>query len=54
MGDYLINTERTYYSFHCRDSKDIKYCTYLYESHDCYDHDVWGDNASFVYETHCT
>ena len=51
--NYLSNVENVTNSYFCYNSKDLKYCSFVIGSEDCYDYDVWWNNASRMYETHC-
>ncbi len=53
LWNYLSDVENVNYSYNIQNSKNLKYCTYVYSWEDCYDYDVWWDNVSKIYETHC-
>lgn len=51
LGDYLMNAKDCAYCFDCMDIQDSRYCSNMTEGvRDCYDYEVWGVNATRVYE----
>lgn len=49
-GDYIYHSRNTYNSFECQHLEDCKNCLYLFDSKNCQDHLIYGNNASFTYQ----
>ncbi|USN59160.1 MAG: hypothetical protein H6767_03610 [Candidatus Peribacteria bacterium] len=57
QSDKIENSENVSHCFDCINARDMKYCTEMmmeYTADTSYDYDVWGENASQMYEVHCS
>jgi len=53
-GNDLRQTKNVHMSYGCGNCEYIRYCSEMFDAKDCMDVDVRWENASRVYNTHCT
>jgi hypothetical protein len=51
-GDYLVGNLATTFSFQTKTSEHCAYCFGIFQSKDCYDFTVYGEEAELLYEAH--
>jgi len=49
-GDYIYGSKNSHDCFDVTNIEDCRYCTWLHNSKDCYDHYGWGNSGEKCYE----